>query len=440
MKFFFITILIIPFLYNCSFDNKTGIWSGEEKKVVNNSKSNLKDVFDKNQNEFLEKDFSMSEKFLLGKKINYLSWTQQYQNNANHIMRSNFSNLGNIEKFSKISKNKVNKNILYKDNKLFFSDIKGNIGIYSIVDNNEIFNFNFYKKKFKNIDKNINIILKNNLIIAGDNFGYIYCINYVEKKLVWAKNYLVPFRSNLKIIGNNLFIANEKNKVIKIDIRTGNKLDEIYTQPADTVSSFKNNLSIDNNNNLIVLTTNGSLYSLNLLNKKNINWILNFRNEEEVTFQAKPIIIADKDIIISTNNKISLVSISGKRKWEIDLKTSINPIVSGQYVLLITDKNYLMFIDRNTGKIIYSQNLLKILKSNIEKKYSKKIKKFDHFFLIDNNMLVISNSSYFIEFSLGKKININSVSKKPFQISSDIIFNKKDFLFVSDTKRIYKIN
>ncbi len=268
MKFFFITILIIPFLYNCSFDNKTGIWSGEEKKVVNNSKSNLKDVFDKNQNEFLEKDFSMSEKFLLGKKINYLSWTQQYQNNANHIMRSNFSNLGNIEKFSKISKNKVNKNILYKDNKLFFSDIKGNIGIYSIVDNNEIFNFNFYKKKFKNIDKNINIILKNNLIIAGDNFGYIYCINYVEKKLVWAKNYLVPFRSNLKIIGNNLFIANEKNKVIKIDIRTGNKLDEIYTQPADTVSSFKNNLSIDNNNNLIVLTTNGSLYSLNLLKKK----------------------------------------------------------------------------------------------------------------------------------------------------------------------------
>tara|TARA_A100001011_G_scaffold106630_1_gene112972 strand:+ start:2338 stop:3663 length:1326 start_codon:yes stop_codon:yes gene_type:complete len=441
MKIFFFTILILPFLYNCSFDNKTGIWTGDEKLTKKEkSLSNLKPVFKDNQNEFLEKDFSNKEDLSFGKVGNNLSWTQQYQNNANHIKRSNFSNIGSIEKFSKISRYNINNNILYKNDKLYYSDVKGNIGIYSLINNKELFKFNFYKKKFKNIDKKINIILKNNLIIAADNFGYIYCINYVEKKLIWAKNYLIPFRSNIKILDNFLFIIDEKNKVIKVDLKTGNKLDEIYTQPAKTVSSFNSNLSIDNSNNVLALTTNGTLYSLNLLNKKVINWIVNFKNEDEVTFQAKPIIVVDNDILISTKDKISVISTTGKKKWEIDLKITVNPIVSGKYILLVTDKNYLMFIDKDTGKIMYSQNIIKMLKNDTDKNYGKKIKKFEHLLLINNKVLIISESSYFIELTLGKRISISSVRKNPFQIISDIIFFKSNLLLVSDTKRIYKIN
>jgi len=51
MKIFFFTILILPFLYNCSFDNKTGIWTGDEKLTKKEkSLSNLKPVFKDNQN------------------------------------------------------------------------------------------------------------------------------------------------------------------------------------------------------------------------------------------------------------------------------------------------------------------------------------------------------------------------------------------------------
>ena len=441
MKFFFFIILVLPFLYNCSFDNKSGIWKGDDKITKKEkSASNLKSVFTDNQKELFEKDFSNIKDLSFAKSDEILSWTQQFQNNANHIKRSSFSNVGSIEKFSKISRYNVNNNILYKDDKLFFSDVRGNIGIYSLIDNKVLFKFNFYKKKFKNIDKKINIILKNDFLIAADNFGYIYCINHVEKKLVWAKNYLIPFRSNIKILGNLLFIMDEKNKVLKVDLSTGNKLDEIYTQPAKTVSNFNSNLSIDNNKNILVLSTNGTLYSLNLLNKKIINWIINFKDEEELTFQAKPIIVVDNDILISTKDKITVITTSGVKKWEIDLKTTVNPIVSGKYILLITDKNYLMFIDKDTGEIIYSQNIIKMLKNDIDKKYGKKIKKFEHVFLIKNKILVISDTSYFIEFSLDKKINISSVRKKPFQIISDIILNKNNLLIVSDTKRIYRIN
>ena len=81
-----------------------------------------------------------------------------------------------------------------------------------------------------------------------------------------------------------------------------------------------------------------------------------------------------------------------------------------------------------------------MLKNDTDKNYGKKIKKFEHLLLINNKVLIISESSYFIELTLGKRIIISSVRKNPFQIVSDIIFFKNNLLLVSDTQRIFKIN
>ena len=135
-------------------------------------------------------------------------------------------------------------------------------------------------------------MLKDESIIVTDNFGYIYSLDYKNNKVNWAKNYLIPFRSNSKIIDNTLFVSDEKNKIILINIKDGKKIDEFYTQPSKTVSSFKSNLALDEKNNLLFLSTNGTLYSLNLINSKEINWIQNFKPETEIIFRANPIVVS----------------------------------------------------------------------------------------------------------------------------------------------------
>ena len=55
----------------------------------------------------------------------------------------------------------------------------------------------------------------------------------------------------MKIINETLFLSDEKNKIILINIKNGNKIDELYTQPSQAVSNFESNLAIDNNNNLL---------------------------------------------------------------------------------------------------------------------------------------------------------------------------------------------
>ena len=97
-----------------------------------------------------------------------------------------------------------------------------------------------------------------------------------------------------------LFLSDEKNKIILIDIKNGGKIDEFYTQPPKQFLNFENNLAIDNNKNLIFLSTNGSLYSLNLINQKTINWIQNFKSESEIIFNANPITISNDKLMISS--------------------------------------------------------------------------------------------------------------------------------------------
>ena len=66
------------------------------------------------------------------------------------------------------------------------------------------------KNLFNEIEK-IQLYLSDNFIYAADNLGYAYSINLKSGKLVWAKNYKIPFRSNIKIENDNIFLINQNN-------------------------------------------------------------------------------------------------------------------------------------------------------------------------------------------------------------------------------------
>ena len=435
-------VFFLFFLNNCSFDNKTGIWTGSDKiaKKKDINKENLEFIFKKDNQIIQEKELSSENLLAINNPVLFSSWSQQYQNKFNYIGNVSYTNKGNYKKFSKISRSEVNKNIIVHKNNLFFSDNKGNIGIFSFTRNQLIFKFNFYKKKFKSTKKNIKLILNGNFIIAADNLGYIYSIDYKKNKLNWAKNFLVPFRSNLKIKDKTLYLSDEKNKIILVNIENGKKIDELYTQPSTAVSKFESNIALDKNNNLVFLSTNGSLYSINFTNQKNINWIQNFKPENEIIFNGNPINIFNDQILISTNKNISLIDINGKKLWNLNIESSILPVISGNTIFTINKDNYLIFIQKDTGEIVYTKNIHALMQKDFKKKFQRKIKKIDHIFLTDNKLLLISKNSYFVVLSIDNIVNISSIKKNPFDISSDLIFLKDEMIFVSNSKRIYKVN
>ena len=89
----------------------------------------------------------------------------------------------------------------------------------------------------------------------------IYAFDFLENKLIWAKNYKIPFSSNLKIL-IKIFLHQIKIIIFLIlDKKNGNIYKKIPTEEVLVKNNFKDNLS-QNKNSIFYLNTFGSLYSI----------------------------------------------------------------------------------------------------------------------------------------------------------------------------------
>ena len=209
------SILVVILLQNCSFDNKSGIWknSSEEIKKTDKNFKDFKKIVLENENFFneiveIDKDY----KFFLTQPSSSVKWNDLFQNPTN--IKANFSYSDKnqiIFQSKKLSRNKINNNILFHRDLLITSDSKGNIIVYSLKYKKILQKYNFYKKKIKNIEKKLYYILEDNLLYVSDNIGYLYVYNYLANEIIWAKKFDAPFRSNIKIDAKKLFLADENN-------------------------------------------------------------------------------------------------------------------------------------------------------------------------------------------------------------------------------------
>ena len=246
MKYVLILIILV-FLNNCSFDNKTGIWSsGEPSKKEKNFLEDFKtltygeDLFYKIIPK--NKDF----KFLLPNQVVNKKWNDIYFNKSNNLINFKYTGFEQLSfKSRKLSKHKINSNLLFDDDNLFTSDNKGNLITFSI-NKNKIFNkYNFYKKRYKKIDKILNLIIEKEIIYVSDNIGYIYAYNYLKNKILWAKNFKILFKSNLKISGSKLIASNQNNDLFFLEKTSGEIIKLIPTEETKIKNDFVNNLSIN---------------------------------------------------------------------------------------------------------------------------------------------------------------------------------------------------
>ena len=189
MKLFY-AIIILFILSSCSFDDKTGIWKNEnltqtaKDGPLNDFKkiSSSKNIFDTIIN--LDKKFIFS----LTDIIRNDHWKDPFYSDSNNFNNFKYNNNNQLILTSKkITKYESSKQLLYYKNNIILNDRKGNIFIYSINKNRVISKFNFYKKRYKKLKKNINLIIENNILYAADNLGYIYAYDFKINSLLCKK-------------------------------------------------------------------------------------------------------------------------------------------------------------------------------------------------------------------------------------------------------------
>lgn len=439
MKFFLI-IIISLYSLSCSFDNKSGIWDGattnnKEKNIFKEFKkisTSTKDVYDKKISP--RKDLIIN----ISKPVSNLNWNDIFYKNNNNLDNFEYKNLNKIFfKSKKITKNIINEYKLYENRNIILSDIKGNILVFSLDEEKVISKFNFYKKQFKKIKKKLNLIVEKNIIYIGDNLGYLYAYNYIDKNIVWAKNYKIPFSSNLKIFNNFLALSDYNNHLYIINKKNGELIKLIPTEESSIKNEFINSLSIDEKNNLYFLNSFGSLYSINL-NRLTINWFNNFNKSFNLSpsnlFIGNKIINTNKEIIVSSNNKTFLIDLNtGSLLKSFNFSSRIKPIIIDKIVFFITNNNFLVAINLETKNILYSLDINEIKNPKVKSLKSDTIKDI---MILDGSIFIFLKNSKVLNFDInGKFIEIRKLPSKiktfPISIDGSILFlNNKNRLVI----------
>lgn len=436
---FVITIVIV--LKACSFDNKSGIWKNDEGSVIESKIfRDFQDLLSIDKNFDQIKKIDKNFKFQILKEIKSISWNDIFYNSNNNIKNFDYTNSNFLTFRSKKISNSVSSDYLLSDGEnIFLSDEKGNIIIFSVKDNQILKKFNFYKKRFKKIKKKLNLILNEDILYISDNIGYLYSYDYRKDKIIWAKNYKIPFRSNLKISKNKLIAANQNNNLFFFNKQNGNIIKMIPTEESKVKNDFINNLAVQENIT-IFLNTYGSLYAIN--NKTlRINWFQNLNETQDINlsnlFLGSYVMIIDNKVISPSKNFLHIFDIeTGSLLFKEKFSTELSPIATNENIFLILDNDLLVCLNLNNGNIIYSYDLNQKIADFLRTK--KKTATFKDLKILNSKLFIFLQNSYVIQLDL--KGEIEEIKKLPSKIKTKPIILNNSIMYLDNKNKLSIIN
>ncbi len=409
---YLIFFLIFILFASCSFDNKSGIWSGSEKakKKVSKLEKEQRRVIDVvkvyTSETFFSKEIPAVKSVNLTKPKTNSFWKMSGLNLQNFVGNIYLSGIDNNFLKKKIGKNKFSISqvmaspLVFNDN-IIFADDTGTI--FSINQRGKInWKKNIYKKIYKKIYKHLSFSIYKDKIYIADNIGFIYVISSESGKLIWLKNYEIPIKSNIKIFDNKIFVINQDNRLLCLDIEKGSKIWDVRSISSFIKSQNFLALAISKEGDLITLNSSGDLLKVKA-NNGQVYWSLNTTSPtaalDNVFFKSSEIVISDNDIIFSASSLIFSVNLSdGYLNWQMDIGSKNTPIIDGNNIFLISDNGYYVNLDRNSGKIIWSTNILKILKKK------KQMTQITGFIMGSGKIYATTLNGYLIVCSIGNQI------------------------------------
>ena len=416
-----IFIISLFFLNNCSLNENSRIWKNKKDNSIN--PKNIKKIFSEKK---IITQFNQELKLDLANiKIN-----NKVVDNQNNYGFQDYS--GSIDKvgnykFSKLDDvNELNFKPVFLNDGLIFFDKKGSIIRY---DNNQkvLWKKNHYSKLEKKLKPKLNFVLVDQNLLITDSISKYYSINVNSGELIWSKNNIYPFNSEIKRSKNKIFVVDYKNTLRCYNINDGSECWNLPTEDSFTISSSNFSLIIDGK--LIIFTNSiGDVTAVDI-DSGLITWQLPTQSSsiinETYNFKVSKL-VSDNESIYFSNNKNEFYSIdvkTGTTNWINEINSNLTPIISGNLIFTVSNEGYLHVIEKNNGNIIRISDLY--LDYKIKKR--KNVKPIG--FAIGDKKLYLTNTDgkmIIVDLNLGKVIGVEKIAGN--FTSRPFIFNQSLFV------------
>ena len=420
-----ISFLLLLSTLSCSFFD-------EKEKILPGKRVN---VFEFDDNVILKSN----DKINISQSENIQSWSQQYQNERNHLFH--FKSKSRLRLKKKIKLNDIAFDKIdhvtvpvFTENHAYYGDNDFNIYSLNLKTGKSDWKTKLEKEKDENVPFIGGFALHKNLLIVTTGLGNIYALDSKDGKVVWRKNFLAQFSRPPLIYNGIIFVVSDDNQTFSLNISKG-QLIWTHAGNLEEVSIIGGSKPVAFENMIIVSYSSGEVYALNakdgtLLWFDNVTSGNYFNKSSLNDIQSPLSIVDDKLFVPSFSDKFIVYELSnGNEVWSIQL-SSLNPIViSGETIYLIDTSGRLLCLNKSSGKLLWAVQLKVSDQGDVISWYGP--------LLTSNKLLLGSSSGTVISISpysgkLLSKINFSEeLVANPIQLGEQIMFiSKEGTLFI----------
>ena len=361
----FFTLVI--FVTGCSFNKNSKFWTASQD-IAKEIDSDYTKIFV--EEEALGKELNQDLTIKLDGNINNNLSVRNYFNNDGRLNYDGLLEKSSRYKFSKIKNfHQFEPTISFNKKNIIFFDNKGAV----LQFNNQsklIWKKNYYSKSEKKLKPILQFANNKKVLIVADNIAKYYALDLKDGKLLWTKNNLAPFNSQIKIYEDKFFIIDFTNTLRCFSIKDGEEIWNIKTE----------NSLIRSQKKLSMVIIKGLLYFSNSIgdisavdiNEGELLWQLptqsNLIYESAFSLETSDV-IADTSTLFFSNNKNQIFSIdvsTGTFNWENKVNSNLRPSLVGNYLFTISIEGYLIVIEKKSGNIIRVTDIFKNFKKKKE--------------------------------------------------------------------------
>tara|TARA_Y100000590_G_scaffold412420_1_gene507379 strand:- start:1484 stop:2209 length:726 start_codon:yes stop_codon:yes gene_type:complete len=236
----------------------------------------------------------------------------------------------------------------------------------------------------------------------------------------------------MKIYKNKIILINQDNRIFCLNTENGSKIWDIRS-PSSFIK-LQNFLStaISKDGDIVTINSSGDLIKVKASDGR-VTWALSTLESTLAHatdfFKSSEIVIDDDSILFSSQLSFFSYNLNtGQINWKQEVSSVGAPIVDGKNIFILTKNGYFVIIDKESGKIISSTNILKILK---KKKQSTRI---TGFVMGSGKIYAVTANGYLIVSSpvLGKVEYFKEIGDPV--ISSPIINNGKLYILTKNSR------
>ncbi len=429
-----IFIIYIIIFSGCSFNKNSKFWTNSQK-IKNEINQNYKKIF--YEKEALEQELNKNLSLNLG---NIKSNSIKIRNYFNNDGRLNYD--GELKKSSRFKFSKIDDfhqfepTISFNNKNVIFFDNKGSILQFDET-SKLIWKKNYYSKSEKKLKPILQFANNGSILIIADNIAKSYAINLDNGELLWSKNNLAPFNSQIKIYKDKFFIIDFSNTLRCFSIKNGDELWNVRTENSLIRSQKK--LSMVIVDNFLYFTNSlGDISAVNI-DEGELIWQLPTQSsliyESAFSLETSDIITDGKALFFSNNKNqfFSVDILTGNFNWENKVNSNLRPSLVENYIFTISLEGYLIIIEKNSGNIIKVTDVFR----NFKKKKRNMIKPVGFIVGSKNIYLTTNNGKLLvIEVKSGTTKSILNVDGD--KISRPFVLGKN--LYLVKNNAIIKLN